>query len=58
MGDGGVGQVLGELAQAVAGVAVVGACRADADECGGAQQRDDDVTAEGADEDLDRKSVV
>ena len=36
MGDGGVGQVLGELAQAGSGVVVVGACRADADEGGGA----------------------
>src|SRR5699024_12592577 len=52
LGDGGVREVLGQLAQAGPRVGGFGAVGADADEGGSAQQGDDDIAAEGAGEDL------
>src|SRR5699024_3925532 len=52
MGDCGVGEVLGQLAQAGPRLGGFGAFGADADEGGSAQQGDDDIAAESAGEDL------
>src|SRR5699024_12278161 len=46
-GDGGVGEVLGQLAQAGPRVGGLGAFGADADEGGSGQQGDDDIGADG-----------